>query len=282
MPDDDAAKEAISGLNDSELDSRTIVVKEAEERGSRPRRNNFGGGGGGGYNSNRGGAAAALHHKTLRDHALGSYRSMLHAVAKDPAMLLFLNNQQNKKNAPNENFAREIMELFTLGTGNYTEQDIKEAARAFTGWKTNLKGDFVKVAKQHDNGIKNFMGKSGNWDGEDIIDMILEERQTAYFLCEKVYKHFVNDQDIDHEIVSSLSKVFYEKPLSMKEFKGKRLIIIQLSGGNDGLNTLVPYRNDLYYKARPSLKHEASQLLQITDEAAFHPALSFFREAYQN
>jgi hypothetical protein len=88
-----------------------------------------------------------VQNNTLRANALGSFKTMLHAVSKDPAMIIYLNNQQNVKDHPNENFAREVMELFTLGEGNYTEKDIKEAARAFTGWTTNKMGDFERDAR---------------------------------------------------------------------------------------------------------------------------------------
>ena len=88
-----------------------------------------------------------VQNNTLRTHALGNFKTMLHAISKDPAMIIYLNNQQNVKDQPNENFAREVMELFTLGEGNYTEKDIKEAARAFTGWTTNKMGNFEFVEK---------------------------------------------------------------------------------------------------------------------------------------
>ena len=100
-------------------------------------------------------------------------------VSKSAAMLAFLNNQQNRKQSPNENFAREVMELFTLGRGNYSEKDIKEAARAFTGWGFNLGGEFVFRKQFHDAGEKTVLGKTGNFDGDDVIDMLLENRQTA-------------------------------------------------------------------------------------------------------
>ena len=96
--------------------------------------------------------------ETLRTNALGSFSTLLKAIAKEPAMLAFLNNQQNRKRSPNENFARELMELFTLGRGNYTEKDIKEAARAFTGWSF-FNSQFVLREKQHDDGEKTFFGK---------------------------------------------------------------------------------------------------------------------------
>lgn len=128
----------------------------------------------------------------LRKHALGKFGEMLHAIAKDPAMIMYLNNQQNKKDHPNENFAREVMELFTLGEGHYTEKDIKEAARAFTGWSHNKLWEYEFNEKVHDNGEKEFMGKKGNFNGNDIIDQLLENKQTARYLCTKIYREFVN------------------------------------------------------------------------------------------
>lgn len=113
----------------------------------------------------------------IRTNALGDFKTLLMAVSKSPAMLQFLNNQQNKKKHPNENFAREVMELFTLGRGNYTEHDIKEAARAFTGWGFNIKGEFVFRQGQHDDGEKTFLGKTGNFTGENIIEILLEQPQ---------------------------------------------------------------------------------------------------------
>jgi uncharacterized protein (DUF1800 family) len=149
-----------------------------------------------------------VQHNTLRQHALGSFREMLHAISKDPAMILWLNNQQNKKDAPNENFAREVMELFTLGEGNgYTENDIKEAARAFTGWTVNMKGEYEFNPKQHDDGEKTVFGKSGNFNGEDIINSILEKHQAAEHICRKIYRNFVNSE-IDEEKVKELATRF--------------------------------------------------------------------------
>lgn len=151
---------------------------------------------------------AQIHLHTLRSHALGSFRKLLHAVAKDPAMINFLNNQQNKKNSPNENFAREVMELFSIGRGNYTEQDIKEAARAFTGWGVN--GDeFVFRRIFHDFGSKNFFAKKGNFSGEEIIDMILENKQTAQFITQKIYHFFVSD-NLPKARLSELADFFYK------------------------------------------------------------------------
>ncbi len=149
----------------------------------------------------------------IRTNALGSFANMLKAVSKSPAMLQFLNNQQNKKSHPNENFAREVMELFTLGRGNYTENDVKEAARAFTGWAFNAQGEFVFRKNQHDDGSKTFLGKTGNYDGDDILNILLENKQSAIYISKKIYRYFVNEsrllsgvQDENHQW---LSKRFY-------------------------------------------------------------------------
>lgn len=144
----------------------------------------------------------------LRRNALGSFRTMLKEVSRSAAMLNFLNNQQNKKDHPNENFAREVMELFTLGRGNYTENDIKEAARAFTGWGANLKGEFQFRKFQHDFGAKTVLGKTGNFDGEEVLDILLEQKQTALYITQKIYRFFVNEQP-DKEKIGWLAERFY-------------------------------------------------------------------------
>lgn len=146
---------------------------------------------------------------TLRKHALGKFGDLLKSISQDAAMLQFLNNQQNRKSSPNENFARELLELFTLGRGNYSERDIKEAARAFTGWGFDRNGEFTNRKRQHDEGEKNFMGVSGNLDGNNILEIILDNRKTAVHVTEKVYAYFVNE-NLNQEIVRSLSKEFYE------------------------------------------------------------------------
>ncbi|MEO0340957.1 MAG: DUF1800 domain-containing protein [Bacteroidota bacterium] len=157
----------------------------------------------------RSGKLAVQQIATIREHALGSFKALVLGIARDPAMIRYLNNQQNKKQQPNENFARELMELFTIGRGHYTESDIKEAARAFTGWSSTLDGKFVFRRVWHDYDPKTFMGKTGRWDGEDIIDIILEQPATATFIVRKVYQYFVNEQ-VNERHVSVLSRVFYE------------------------------------------------------------------------
>lgn len=148
------------------------------------------------------------YHNILRAHALGDFGSFVKAISKAPAMLKYLNNKQNKKHSPNENFARELMELFTLGENYYSEQDIKESARAFTGYFHDLQGKFVLRPRQHDYGQKTFFGQTGNFDGDDIIDIILSQKQCARFICEKVYRYFVNPS-INSAHIEQMTEVFY-------------------------------------------------------------------------
>ncbi len=153
---------------------------------------------------------------TLRTNALGSFADMLKAVSKSPSMLQFLNNQQNRKGRPNENFAREVMELFTMGRGNYTEKDIKEAARAFTGWGYNMQGEFIFRKNQHDAGVKTFLGRTGNFGGDDILDILLDQPQTAVFITKKIYRYFVNESANDQH-VQWLSQRFYDSKYDIKK-----------------------------------------------------------------
>lgn len=145
---------------------------------------------------------------TIRKNALGNFKDLLFEVSQSPAMLNFLNNQQNKKDHPNENFAREVMELFTMGRGNYTEKDVREGARAFTGWSYDKEGNFKERKNFHDEGSKTFLGKTGNFDGSDVLNMILEQKATAQFITTKIYKFFVNEKP-DQDIINKLSVNFY-------------------------------------------------------------------------
>jgi uncharacterized protein (DUF1800 family) len=124
---------------------------------------------------------------------MGSFRDLTVAVAQDPAMLCFLDARKNVKGAPNENFAREIMELFTMGVGNYGEKDVREAARAFTGWNyEDIR--FVINDAQHDHGSKTFLGRSGDFDGVQVIDIIMQQPVTANFMAGKLYRFFVREE----------------------------------------------------------------------------------------
>jgi hypothetical protein len=162
--------------------------------------------------------------KLFRENGVGNFRDLVLAVAQDPAMLVFLDAGENIKGRPNENFAREILELFTMGIGNYSENDIREAARAFTGW-TNDKLEFVINEEFHDDGNKTFLGETGNFDGNDIIDIVMRHDSTARFIVEKLYRYFVAEtfspQRID-ELALVLRNSGYElRPLLKTMFSAR-------------------------------------------------------------
>jgi Protein of unknown function (DUF1800) len=129
----------------------------------------------------------------LRKHALGRFGPMLQAISRDPAMLVWLDSNSNIKGKPNENYARELMELFSLGVGHYHEKDIREAARAFTGWRTDGVG-FAFDSRLHDGGTKTVLGKTGNWDGGDVVRIVLEQPAAAQFLIRKLYQFLVSEK----------------------------------------------------------------------------------------
>jgi uncharacterized protein (DUF1800 family) len=132
--------------------------------------------------------------KLFRENAFGSFKDLTQAILMDPAMLLYLDTQTSKKDHPNENFAREVMELFTLGEGNYSEQDIREAARAFTGYYLDLTHGTVSHSKrQWDPTEKTVFGKTGAFDGKDVINLIFENKQPARFMSKKLWEFFVSE-----------------------------------------------------------------------------------------
>jgi uncharacterized protein (DUF1800 family) len=149
----------------------------------------------------------------FHQHANGNFRDLLIGVAKDPAMLVYLDAGENVKGRPNENFGREILELFTMGVGNYSETDIREAARAFTGW-TNDSLRFVIKPELHDDDEKTFLGRRGKFDGVEVIDIILEQEVTARFIAGKLYRYFVRE-DPSPELVASLGKILKENKYAL-------------------------------------------------------------------
>ncbi len=176
---------------------------------------------------------------TFRRHAMDSFDSILVRLAKDPAMIVWLDNQENHSHAINENWARELLELFSMGVGNYTEDDIKECARAFTGW-TIGNTEYMMVRSQrdsdwpygriayhfdyrpedHDDGEKNFLGHRGNFNGDDIIDIICQQESTARFISRHLYHYFVADEPAvpswpytpprDPEAIDALVQTYFE------------------------------------------------------------------------
>ena len=129
-----------------------------------------------------------------RTQALGNFAGLLRAATKDPAMVVYLDSNLNRAGSPNENFARELLELFTLGEGHvYTETDIREAARAFTGWRYGPQVGFVFDRRSHDGGAKTFLGESGNLNGDDIVEIVLRQPRVAAYIAEKFWREFVSD-----------------------------------------------------------------------------------------
>lgn len=157
-----------------------------------------------------------LQNQTFRRLAAGNFEALVVAVAQDPAMLLYLDNAESKPAQPNENFARELMELFTMGEGTYSEADIKNAARAFCGW--TLHPDefrFVDLPSRKDRGGKNILGQTGNLGGEDAIRIILQQRAAAPFICRKLWSFFAYD-DPEPELVERLAAEFTKHRLELK------------------------------------------------------------------
>ena len=172
----------------------------------------------------------------FRDHGMGNYKELLVRLSKDPSMIFWLDNNENHKQAPNENWGRELLELFSMGQGNYTEDDVKMAARAFTGWTILPKiprtpyqrhhWKFIYKAEDHDHSEKTFLGHTGRFNGEDIIDIVVEQPATANFMARHLYNFFVADEvqvpswlDVppkDPEAVEAIAKVFVESEFDIK------------------------------------------------------------------
>jgi len=157
----------------------------------------------------------------LRRNSLGNFAHMLKAVAKDPAMTVYLDGYMNEKNSPNENFARELLELFTVGRGHYSEADVKQVARAFTGWSVDrFKMVYIFNRKEHDEGIKTVLGKPAR-TGDDVIRILLEHPRTAMTIAEKFWNYFVSDAEPEQRYTQQWAKAFrqsgYEISILLKE-----------------------------------------------------------------
>ncbi|MDP9018501.1 MAG: DUF1800 domain-containing protein [Candidatus Eremiobacteraeota bacterium] len=145
--------------------------------------------------------------QVFRGNALGNLRDLTMRVSQDPAMLIYLDNARSEKSHPNENYARELMELFTLGHGNYSEADIRESARAFTGWSVDRRsGQFVQNSRQHDDGSKHFLGQTGNFNGNDIVNIIFKQPACAKFFATELLSFFVYD-DPEPQLVAQVASL---------------------------------------------------------------------------
>ncbi|WP_343602397.1 DUF1800 domain-containing protein [Mycobacterium sp.] len=158
----------------------------------------------------------------FRQRGMGSFEELLRCLSRDPAMLFWLDNPSNRKDAPNENYGRELLELFTMGVGNYTEDDVKAAARAFTGWSVGplmpqfflgvFPAWFVYNDADHDAGEKRFLGQVGAFNGDDVIAIIVKQPATARFIAERLYRFFVADEpdESGRAEIARLAAVFME------------------------------------------------------------------------
>ncbi len=163
------------------------------------------------------------HMDTLYENSLKSFRELIEAVSKDPAMVIWLDLQENTRDAPNENFAREILELFTLGIDSgYTESDIREVARAFTGWqyrqsrrRGNRSIEFTKNLALHDQGEKRVLGHSGRFDGDQVIDILCKDPRTARYIAKKAWEYFAYE-NVETETLDRVAKKFYDSGLEIK------------------------------------------------------------------
>jgi uncharacterized protein (DUF1800 family) len=156
----------------------------------------------------------AAQNDVFRRHAFGSFHELLHAVARDVAMLVWLDGNANRRRQPNENFARELMELFSLGVGHYTERDIQEAARAFSGWHVR-NGEFWFNRIQHDAGDKTVFGQTGDFDGDAVVDLCLEQDAAAPFLAVKLLEFFVAPRP-DDAAVAALAECIREQDYRLR------------------------------------------------------------------
>ena len=167
-----------------------------------------------------------LQNDLFRHQATGNWLTLLTAVAQDPAMLVWLDQGQSRKEHPNENFAREVMELFTLGEGHYTEKDVTEAARALTGWSYDrLNQEFIERPRQHDEGEKTFLGRTGNLTGADVLEQIVAQPQAARFITAKLWTFFAGETPSD-ALTAALADAFRQsgnnfKPLLTTMFSSR-------------------------------------------------------------
>jgi uncharacterized protein (DUF1800 family) len=177
----------------------------------------------------------------FRSHALGRYDDLLHAIGKDPAMLIYLDTVESTKANPNENYARELMELYSMAVGNYTEDDVRESARAFTGWRltapqrqqlpeglseeerralqnkiaAEYQPEFFVAERQHDAGTKTFLDRTGSWDGDDIVDIIMEQPATARYMSRRLFTEFAHYNPSD-ETIERLAAIWETSGHSVK------------------------------------------------------------------
>jgi uncharacterized protein (DUF1800 family) len=202
----------------------------------------------------------AQQNRLLRRHALGNFGALLHAVAKDPAMIVYLDSATSRKEQPNENFAREVMELFTLGEGHYTERDVKEAARAFTGWSIEPEtGEFKWRPFIHDRGEKTVLGRTGRFDGDEVLDILLEQPATAEFIVAKLWREFVS-ADPEPQEVRRIAARFRDSGYEVRAAL-RALFLCEAFWAAENRAALIKSPVDLVAGTLRSLEFETGELL---------------------
>ena len=153
----------------------------------------------------------------LRKHSLGLYEPFVKQISRDVAMLIYLDSEENRKTRPNENYARELMELFCLGPGNYTERDIKEVAKCFTGWEVQ-RSRFGFNEHQHDKSTKSFLGANGNFDGNDAIEVVLKQPAASQFIAKKLIRFFVfDDEEITDQFAAPIANQLRDSNFNIRD-----------------------------------------------------------------
>jgi len=214
----------------------------------------------------------AMQLELFRRMATGTFKELIDAISRDPAMLEYLDNNSNRKGHPNENYARELMELFTMGIGNYTEQDIKEAARAFTGW-TAVGQQFVFNANQHDTRSKTFLGRTGSLDGTDVINIIFEQPATARWLPRKLFEFFAY-LGPEEAILEDLAGVFKASNWSVKAVL-RRLFLSALFYSEQTMRAQIKSPVELVVGAVRVLKADTPELVLLRAMDLMGQALLF-------
>ena len=223
-----------------------------------------------------------LQNQLFRSNAVGNFKDdLVHGIIRDPAMIKYLNNNQNNKNSPNENLARELMELFTLGEGRgYTENDIKQGARTLTGY-TYRDNEFQYLSQNHDDGLKSIFGKSGRWDGHDFVEMIFTRPSASQFICEKLYRFYVNDSPngFTREQQSVIRKMTAKLKSSKWELKPvlRQLFLSEHFYDEDNVGAVIKSPVQLVIQAIRSLRTPTRNLPKLNEACAlmgqsiFHP-----------
>jgi len=222
------------------------------------------------YEKIQNGRAVASQIDLFHQHCLGDFRTILVKLSRDPAMIIWLDNDTNHKGTPNENYGRELLELFSMGVGNYSEDDVKECARAFSGWTVaNFNArypwgpypmDFEYRPDDHDDGEKAFLGEQGRFNGEDIIDIIVRQPATGRFVSDRLYNFFVSDDPAPADAIETLSNAYFESNYDIRS-------VMRVLLNSDF------FKNAIYAKVRSPAEVVASVLRLVGDFQEPRPGL---------